>query len=198
MCKGPTGLCMSATYDQSTVNIDSAGCYTFGVNFPRQLPLDDESGRHGVWNERMVPGEYAVHYSSFPAASHCGSYCTVLGSLDDAVAYAQQQVKERPALRCTIYDHEGLVGPPLRDIRGCEYKDKNSLSPRFRRWAGSILFFGGLILTVIDWRSDFELSWPAMIGTRIIVPGFGLLLMEAIVQFNARRGRKNAGGREMA
>jgi hypothetical protein len=33
-----------------------------------------------------------------------------LGSLKDAVVYAQQQVKERPAPRCTIYDDEGLVG----------------------------------------------------------------------------------------
>jgi len=146
----------------------------------------------------MVPGEYAVHYSSFPAGRYSEPYCTVLGSLEDAVTHAQQQVKGRPDLRCTIYDNEGFVGAPLKDIRGSEFKDKGELSPRFRRWAGSILFFAGLILTVIDWRSDFALSWPAMIGTRIIVPGFGLLFIEAMVLLNARRERKRSGGREMA
>lgn len=145
----------------------------------------------------MVPGEYAVHYSSFRDGGYGGLYCTVLGSLEDAVNYARKQVKERPDLRCTIYDHEGFVGAPLKDLRGCEFKDKDALSPRVRRWAGSILFLGGLILTVIDWRADFELQWPAMIGTRIIVAGFGLLLIEAIVVLSARRDRKKAGGEEM-
>jgi hypothetical protein len=168
------------------------------VNFPRQLPLEDDSLIRGVWNQRMVPGEQAVHYSSYQAAGYSGPYCTVLGSLDEAVTYAQKQVKQRPDLRCTIYNHRGFVGAPLADIRGCEFKDKSALSPRFRRWAGSILFFGGLILTILDWRSDFELSWPAMIGTRVIFPGFGLLLIEVFAQLNARRGRKRLQAKEIA
>ena len=146
----------------------------------------------------LVPGEYAVHYSSYPDAGYSGPYCTVLGSLEDPVAYARQQVNEYPALRCTIYGHQGFVGPPLKDIRGSEYKDKDALSPRFRRWVGSILFFGGLILTIIDWRTDFALSWPAMIATRIVVPGAGLLLIEAIVLLNARRHRKSTDSTETA
>ena len=142
----------------------------------------------------MVPGEYAVHFSTFAEALQNGPYCTVFGSLDDAVAWAQQQVKERPALRCTVYDHQGFVGAPLRDIRGSEFKDKDALSPRFRKWVGSILFFGGAILTLIDWRSDFALSWPAMIGTRIAVPGFVLLVIEAVVLLQKRREGKKSGG----
>jgi hypothetical protein len=122
----------------------------------------------------------------------------VLGSLKDSIANAQRQVKERPDLRCTIYDYRGFVGAPLREIRASEFKDEETLSPRFRRWVGSILFFGGLILTVVDLRTDSALSWAAMIGTGIIVPGFALLFIEAIVQLNARRQRKLAGGGEMA
>jgi len=146
----------------------------------------------------MVPGEYAVHYSSYPDAEYSGPYCTVLGTLEDAVAYARQQVEEWPALRCTVYDHHGFIGAPLKDIRGRDFKDKDALSPRFRRWVGSILFFGGLILTIIDWRTDFALSWPAMIGTRIMVPGAALLLIEAIVLLNARRERKPTDSRGTA
>jgi hypothetical protein len=37
-----------------------------------------------------------------------------------------------------------------------------------------------------------------MIGTRIVVPGFVLLLIEAVVQLQERRGRKRAGGTETA
>ncbi len=146
----------------------------------------------------MVPGEYAVHYSSFPAAGHSQPYCTVFGDLESAVTFAEQKVKKWPALRCTIYNHEGLVGAPLRDIRGSDFKEKDALSPRFRRWVGSILFFGGSILTIIDWRSDFELSWPAMIGTRVIAPGFVLLFIEAIVVLGARRERKRIGGGQLS
>jgi hypothetical protein len=165
-------------------------CYTEHMEHPRDLPLYDDSLKRGTWNERMVPGEYAVHYSSFIADGYNGLFCTILGSLNDAVDYAQQQVQQRPDLRCTIYNHDGFVGAPVEDIRGREFKDKDSLSPRFRRWVGAILFFGGLILTIVDWWTDFALSWPAMIGTRMIIPGFGLLLMDIFITLNERHKRK--------
>jgi hypothetical protein len=154
------------------------------------LLLYEPGFRKGTWNERMEPGEYAVHYSSFvdrPAFPE--PYCTVFASLADAVAYAQEQVAIRPGLRCTIYDHEGFGRPAIRDIRGTEFREQDGFSPRFRRWVGSILFFGGVILTGIDWYKDFALSWPAMIGTRIILPGLALLVIEAVIVIEARRKR---------
>jgi hypothetical protein len=169
-------------------------CYTSRVHYPRKLPLYDDNLEAGTWHERMVPGEFAVHYSSFLAKDYDGLYCSVLSSLDDAVAHAQQQVRERTALQCLIYDHQGFVGAPLRDIRGTAFKDKKSLSPRFRRWVGAILFLAGLILMIIDWRTDFELMWPGMVGSRIIVPGFALLLMDAIITIYQRRRTRAAGG----
>lgn len=175
---------------------DLRACYTSGVNYPRRLPLYDESLKHGTWNERMVPGEFAVHYSSFPAKNYDGLYCTVYGSLDEAIAHAQAQVEERPALRCTIYDHEGFIGAPFRDIRGKEFKDKGSISPRFRRWAGGLLFFAGLILMIVDWRTDFALLWPGTFGSRIIVPGFALLLTDVIITIHHRRQTKRTAVRE--
>jgi hypothetical protein len=136
----------------------------------------------------MVPGEYAVHYSNFAGRSvYSEPYCTVFEGLANATAYAEGQVLIQPDLRCTIYDHEGFGKPPIEDIRGVAFREKDGLSPRFRRWVGSILFFGGLILTEIDWSTDFALSWPAMIGTRLIIPGMALLAMEAVIIFEARR-----------
>ena len=160
---------------------------------PRQLPLFRADVPGGSWNERMLPGEYAVHYSSFDAG--VAPFCTVLEGLDAAEAYAREQVVERPTLRCTIYDHHGLIGAPLRSVEGSAYKAKSDLSPRFRRWVGSILFFGGMLLISLDWSTDFRLSWPAMIGTRMILPGLLLLFIEAMVMLHARLDRRSASGR---
>ena len=155
----------------------------------RQLPLFDATTRPSSWNERMSPGEYAVHYSAFPEGS-ATQYCTVFCNLPDAETYAAQQVAENPTLRCTIYDHQGLIGPPLRDLRGPKYKGDGDLSPRLRRWLGSVLFFGGLALFLYDWNNDFRLLWPSTVGVRMIIPGLILLVTEAIILFYARRERQ--------
>jgi hypothetical protein len=140
----------------------------------------------------MEPGEYAVHYSCFvERATSSEPYCTVFANLTDAVAYAQEQVAIQPKLRCTIYDHEGFGKPAIKDVRGTEFREQDGFSPRFRRWVGSILFFGGVILTGIDWYKDFALSWPAMIGTRIVLPGLALLAVEAVIVIEARRKRSD-------
>ena len=142
----------------------------------------------------MVPGEYAVHYSSFASGAAGRPYCTVFGSLDEAEAYARQQVVERPDLRCMIYDHQGLVGAPVREIRGGKYKGSGDISPRFRRWVGSGLFFGGLGLILLDWSKDFGLTWPALVGMRMLIPGVILLVTEAAILLHTRlKSRRVAG-----
>jgi|SRR5882757_1587688 len=132
----------------------------------------------------MTAGEYAVHYSKFDGFS---PVCTVFGALSEAEAYAKEQVVQKPDLRCQIYDHQGFIGAPVREISGSNYKGESSISPRFRRWVGSVLLIGGVILTAIDWSHDFRLSWPAMIGTRMLIPGLVLLVTEAAIIFDKRR-----------
>lgn len=145
----------------------------------------------------MVPGEYAVHYSSFEESSDLPPYCTVFADLEEAEAYALQQVTARPGLRCTIYDHQGLIGPPLRDIRGSKFKDNSGLSPRVRRWLGFTLFLSGLVLILIDWSTDFRLDWPSVVGNRILVLGLVLLITEALISLNAKHEqRRLAKGRQ--
>jgi hypothetical protein len=162
-------------------------CYTLHMGSPRTLPLFEERAQPQSWNERMAVGEYAVHYSSFDSDPGIPPSCTVFSTLAEAEAYATEQIAQRPTLRCRIYDHQGFVGQPIREFRGSGYKDKNDISPRFRRWAGSGLFFGGLILTLVDWAHDFSLSWPAMIGTRMLVPGLILLMTEAVILLAKRK-----------
>jgi hypothetical protein len=156
----------------------------------RELPLYDPGRRRGTWNERMTAGEFAVHYSTFAGRTTFSEpYCSIFPSLEDAVKYSEAEVRVQPELRCTIYGHEGFAGPPVQDVRGALYQEKDGFSPRYRRWVGSVLFFGGSIMFAADWINDFSLSWPAMIGTRIILPGLALLVAEAVIVFEARRKR---------
>jgi hypothetical protein len=166
-------------------------CYTRGMS-GRTVPLYDERAHPSSWNERMKAEEYAVHYSSFEGHPAVPPYCTVFGSRAEAEAHAASETARRPELRCRVYDHEGLGRPPVREFKGSKYKEEAGIGPRFRRWGGGLLFFGGLILTIIDWRSDFELSWPAMIGTRLLAPGLVLLATDAVIVLTERRRRLRA------
>jgi hypothetical protein len=139
----------------------------------------------------MLPGEYAVHPSSFKDPSAAPA-CFVFSTLEDAVAYAEQQATLRPTVRFRIYNHNGFIGAPIREIRGAQYRDRSEISPRFRRWVGSILFFGGLILTLADWNVGFRFLWPSMLGTRMLMPGATLLFIEAMIVLHARRSRQRS------
>jgi len=143
----------------------------------------------------MTTGEYAVHYSNFDDSPGRAPFCTVFASLEEAECYAREQVAARPELRCRIYDHEGFVGAPTREFTGAGYRGEGGISARFRRWVGSVLFIAGLILIGMDWNSDFALTWPATIGTRLLIPGVILLVTEAVVVMLARKKRGHDDGR---
>ncbi len=162
------------------------------MSAPRTLPLFDEKVQPPSWNERMAPGEYAVHYSVNRNAPGMPLTCTVFSSLAESEAHAKEQIAARPDLRCRIYDHHGFARQPIRELRGSSHKGDSEISPRFRRWGGSGLFFGGLILIVLDWSYDFSLSWPAMIGIRMVIPGILLLLTEIVIVLQARHRAQHA------
>ena len=150
----------------------------------RELPLFDLNARPSSWNERMAPGEFAVHPSSFKAGTPA---CIVFDSLAEAEAYAREQIVQQPSLRCRIYDHQGFVGAPPVEVAGSAYQGDRDLSPRVRRWLGSALFFGGLGLVLLDWSTDFHLSWPALVGSRLLIPGLLLLLTEGLILLHAKQ-----------
>ena len=165
----------------------------------RTLLLFDPNAQPQCWNERMSATEYAVLYSGIQPipsghsddAPVSGPSCTVFSTLSEAEEYADQQVALIPTLRCRIYDHHGLAVQPIREIRGSQHKGESEISARFRRWTGSILFFGGLALVVLDWTNDFELSWPATIGIRMFPVGLVLLVTELVIVITARRAHRD-------
>jgi hypothetical protein len=47
-----------------------------------------------------------------------------------------------------------------------------------------------VVLTIVDWRADFGMLWPAMFGTRMIPAGLFLLGTDLIINFEAKRKRR--------
>jgi hypothetical protein len=153
---------------------------------PRWVPIYDAAARPSSWNERMAAGEYAVHFSQSIGDVDSRS-CTILPSLPEAESFARQQVLLHPALLCRVFDHQGFIGAPAAEIAGTAYKGHNDITPRFRRWVGSLLFFGGSILFVTDWVANFRFDWPSVLGSRLMIPGLILLVTEALVMLHNRR-----------
>jgi len=152
---------------------------------PRHLLLYDPTVHPSSWNERLTPGEYAVHY----AGSHPGppGTCTVLPSLPEAEAYAAEQVRLHPHLQCRIYDHHGMIGAPVREVTGPQYKGNTDMSPRVRRWLGGSLLLAGIGLITLDWANSFRLMWAYTIGLPLLLPGIVLVIIEALVVITAKR-----------
>ncbi len=146
----------------------------------------------------MAPGEYAVHLSTLPQNTQhtkdTQPFCLLFPTLSEAEHYATQHIAAHPTLCCRIYDHNGFIGAPIRDLRGPGYRDNTDISPRFRRWAAFLLFFGGLTLFLTDWSVDFRFLWPSMLGTRLLLPGSILLVTEIVLFLNARRRRTAPAG----
>ncbi|MEK6397653.1 MAG: hypothetical protein V4734_06180 [Terriglobus sp.] len=138
------------------------------------------------WNQRMDAGEYAVHYSSFPAEHAGAAYCDVFPSLADAEAYANAYTTAQADVRCRVYDVQGIVGPPVFEVAGTAYKGESDMS-KFRRWVGGVLFVGGSTLFAVDVVEDYRLLWPSTIGCRMLVPGALLLVTEGLVVLTARQ-----------
>jgi hypothetical protein len=158
---------------------------------PRWIPIYDPRAKPPSWNERMATGEYAVHFSS-SAGDIDSTACAVLPSLAEAEAFSREQVLLHPTLLCRIFDHHGFIGAPAAEVAGKEYKGHNEITQRFRRWVGSVLFFGGSILFVTDWVADFRFDWPSVLGSRLMIPGLILLVTEALVMLHNRRKQTDA------
>ncbi len=158
----------------------------------RTLPLFDDAVSPASWNERMTEGEYAVLYSDIAGPAGSSPFCTVFAILADAENYARDQVTVRPTLRCRIYDHHGLAFQPVREFTGAAYKGESEMSPRLRRWSGAALVSIGTGLVLFDWMHDFRLSWPGVVGSRLLIPGIILLVTEALIAVHAREKQRQA------
>ena len=150
----------------------------------RTLPLYDPASHPSVWNERMTPGEFAVHFSR--RQSSAVASCIVFPSLAEAEAFATAEVRTHTDLRCRIYDHHGFIGAPLREIAGPRFK-AGDLSPRLRRALGLLFFLSGIGLIAYDGLHGFGGEWPVLLGSALILPGIILLLFELLGSLQKRQ-----------
>lgn len=159
------------------------------MNDPRVIPLFDGKASPQSWNERMADGEYAVLFANEQPWSFdksLGPACTVFASLREAENYARVQTAHQTNMRCSIYDHHGLGQPPIVVIAGATGHEKDFVGSTFRRWVGGACFLVGIALGLVEWHSDFRLTWPGILGSRIGPAGAILLLTEAGVMLTAR------------
>lgn len=146
----------------------------------------------------MTDGEFALFYDGVAVPLSISRddiglstpFCSIFSSRERAEQFARQQVAAYPALRCRLFDHDGLGRPPLMEVRGAAYKGESEITPRIRRWLGGGLFVSGAVLTLVDWRVDFRYMWASTLGTRLMVPGGTLLVVEAAYQLNAAQKRR--------
>lgn len=161
---------------------------------PRILPLYDPNATPSGWNERMAPGEFAVHFSHRRSAGPNSTACAVFPSLAAAQAFAASEVAAHPDLRCRIYDHRGFVGAPLAELTGPGFKGERDLPPRARLGLALLLLLTGAALVAYDALHGFGIGWPFLLGGSLMLPGTVLLLFE-LLRLLDRRHKARSGGR---
>jgi hypothetical protein len=157
----------------------------------RVLPLFDPKATPQNWNERMSPGEFAVLFSNLqPLDLPKSPVAVIFPTLSEAEDYATAQTEALPALRCSVYDDNGLGREPIRVIAGAQGHDRNVISSGFRRWVGGALLLIGLIFGFIEWRADSKLMWAGTLASRIGPIGFILLITELGIVLTDRQKRR--------
>jgi hypothetical protein len=53
-----------------------------------------------------------------------------------------------------------------------------------------------VVLTIVDWRADFALLWPAMFGIRMIPAGLFLLGTDLVIHMEAKRSQRRSAPKQ--
>jgi hypothetical protein len=120
--------------------------------------------------------------------------CTflVFDRLDDARRFCEAQTKEHPWMCCEVFDWEGKAKPPLLVVTDPSVVEKDELSGSWVRWRTTlaiVLFMGAIPLFVWDWKSDYSLILPTVVGINMIVAGLRLLYWNTV---RTERNREQA------
>ena len=174
----------------------------------RQVPVFDARSTPQSWSERMQPGEFAVQLSharsgspldaeGIPVRDVNAAPCLIFSNLHDAEAWSRARVQANPELRCRVYDHHGMGGPPPRLFADERYVKHDGFSRSTSLRIGFALVGTGAALCTAEWISDFHLSWAAMVGTRLLPIGLLLLVTEGALRLNDwDRGRRETAAGE--
>ena len=140
----------------------------------RVLKLYD-SERRGTWLDQLAPDEYPLFLRDArtwaerdadgePLGRNGDSVCLVFRTLEEAKQFGEQKVRERPDLRCDIYDSEGLRKPPL-----CSFGDRDwNPAPRTLFWLAGSCALASIPLFFWDWSRRGELVLATIIGINLV------------------------------
>lgn len=167
-----------------------------------EVLLFDRGRKPANWMDLIHEGQFAVFLSD--AQTHAGmrpdgrytgpdvpDTCLIFDSLDEAEKYCRSIVREAPRLRCLIFDHRGKAAPPAAVFVSPAFAGTLDSEAKGRRlmWAGAALIVLSLPLFWFDWRADWRLILPTVIGVQFIVAGGRFLQLGAATREAARRMR---------
>jgi hypothetical protein len=110
------------------------------------------------------------------APSSEGRSLAILGSREEALAFANDVVSGDRSVFCEIYDKTAEYGEPIETIRDATFRDK-FFRDRARKEVigGAVLFLCGVVLAGIDFHRDLQWIWGYVIGLKCIIVGTGLM-----------------------
>jgi len=147
----------------------------------RVLQLYDPQ-RKGTWLDQLSPGEYPAFLrdgktcaerdaDGNPLRRNQASVCLVFSSLQEARQFGEQKIRERPDLRCDIYDHEGLSRPPLYTFGEKEWNP----TPRTLLLVAAGCAAASLPLFFWDWSRRGEVVLASVIGINLVAAALRFL-----------------------
>lgn len=163
----------------------------------RSLRVYDEQ-KHAVWRSKLEPGEVALFHVDAktgrarnrhgrPLESHWLRECLVFDALDEAVAYAEQFVRDAPSCACRIFDAESEA--PIATVVNTDARPEDDPRRMVRRAAwGLLLIAVGLFGIWIDWLFDWFYVLGVVIGVKFLTVGF-VRLGEGLSYYLASRKR---------
>jgi hypothetical protein len=168
----------------------------------QEVLLFDSSRNPAVWLELMRPGQYAVFLSDAetragmtPDGRYSGSEvadsCLIFDSFEEAEEYCRTSVHDVARLRCEIFDDRGKAIPPAAVFVSPEFAGTLHSDIKARRltWAGIILIAVSVPLFWLDWRADWRLILPTVVGSQFILVGLRFIQLGSATKEAARRSR---------
>jgi hypothetical protein len=132
----------------------------------------------------MQPGQYAVFLSD--PVTHAGirsdgrytgrevpDTCLIFDSFDQAGEYCSSRVRQAARVRCQIFDSRGKAESPTAVFVSPEFAWTVESEPKGRRlmWVGIVLIAVSPPLFWLDWRADWHLILPTILGLQLILAG---------------------------
>ncbi len=156
----------------------------------QEVALYDPQRRPANWMQIIQPGQYAVFHKDahteietnsqgayLPAGAP--STCLIFDSLEEAKKYCELRVQQFGNLRCEIYDNSGKAKLPAAIVLNPALAGSLEESPansKRKIITGITLVILSVPLFIWDWKFNWDLILPTLIGLNLIFFGFRIAL----------------------